>query len=197
MKKHSPPKRRAFTLIELLVVITIIGILAGLLFPVFGRIREGARRITCVNNLGQIGKAIAMYYDDNAQRMPAGQPGSPAGSFQVLSNYLGSSAKLLYCPSDTNRRMATNFINLTFTAGSGNVSYSFWTNAQYQGQITQPMMWDRGVQMGSGTKPPWRGQASPNDSPHKGEGGNILWSDCHVQWQTRFETNITQGIINP
>ncbi len=55
---------RAFTLIEILVVISIIAILAALLFPVFGRARENARRASCQSNLKQIGIAIAMYRED-------------------------------------------------------------------------------------------------------------------------------------
>ncbi|MDD4153709.1 MAG: prepilin-type N-terminal cleavage/methylation domain-containing protein, partial [bacterium] len=48
-------KKRGFTLIELLVVIAIIAILAAILFPVFGRAREQARKATCQSNLKQLG----------------------------------------------------------------------------------------------------------------------------------------------
>lgn len=57
-------RKRGFTLIELLVVIAIIAILAAILFPVFARAREQARKISCVSNLKQIGTASMMYAQD-------------------------------------------------------------------------------------------------------------------------------------
>jgi prepilin-type N-terminal cleavage/methylation domain-containing protein/prepilin-type processing-associated H-X9-DG protein len=57
-------KRRGFTLIELLVVIAIIGILAAMLFPVFARARESARKIQCLSNVKNIALAVQMYLTD-------------------------------------------------------------------------------------------------------------------------------------
>ena len=54
-------EKRGFTLIELLVVIAIIAILAAILFPVFSRAREQARKAVCVSNMRQIGMALMMY----------------------------------------------------------------------------------------------------------------------------------------
>jgi prepilin-type N-terminal cleavage/methylation domain-containing protein len=57
-------RRRGFTLIELLVVIAIIGILAAMLFPVFARARESARKIQCLSNVKNIALAVQMYLTD-------------------------------------------------------------------------------------------------------------------------------------
>ncbi len=63
--------KSAFTLIELLVVIAIIAILAAILFPVFGRARENARRSSCQSNMKQLGLGIMQYTQDYDERMPA------------------------------------------------------------------------------------------------------------------------------
>jgi prepilin-type N-terminal cleavage/methylation domain-containing protein/prepilin-type processing-associated H-X9-DG protein len=66
----SSTRIRAFTLIELLVVIAIIAILAAILFPVFGRSRENARRSSCQSNLKQIGLGIMQYTQDYDEKFP-------------------------------------------------------------------------------------------------------------------------------
>src|SRR5579872_1572818 len=109
------PKRKGFTLIELLVVIAIIAILAAILFPVFAKAREQARKVSCLSNMKQLGLATNMYVQDYDEKFPFGEnwhadvPTTPTGVVDAgyvcgnryqLKPYLKSEAIWL-CPSDT------------------------------------------------------------------------------------------------
>jgi len=65
-----PARRKGFTLIELLVVIAIIAILAAMLFPVFARARESARKIQCLSNVKNIAMAVQIYLTDYDRLWP-------------------------------------------------------------------------------------------------------------------------------
>ena len=93
------PARKGFTLIELLVVITIIGLLAALLFPVFAKARERARQTVCESNLHQIGLATQIYEEENDSKMP---PHNPTWWSQPSYNPLKIDPSLYYCPSSGN-----------------------------------------------------------------------------------------------
>jgi prepilin-type N-terminal cleavage/methylation domain-containing protein/prepilin-type processing-associated H-X9-DG protein len=101
--------RRGFTLIELLVVIAIIAILAAILFPVFAKARENARRASCQSNMKQIGLGIMQYTQDYDEMYPRRifNQGAPSGFqpiwAQVIQPYI-KSAQLFQCPSNGNAK---------------------------------------------------------------------------------------------
>jgi prepilin-type N-terminal cleavage/methylation domain-containing protein/prepilin-type processing-associated H-X9-DG protein len=97
----TPRTLTAFTLIELLVVIAIIAILAAILFPVFGRARENARRSSCQSNLKQIGLGILQYTQDYDEFFPlTGTANLNLSAFSSIQPYV-KSVQLLQCPSET------------------------------------------------------------------------------------------------
>jgi prepilin-type N-terminal cleavage/methylation domain-containing protein len=101
-------KRHGFTLIELLVVIAIIAILAAILFPVFARAREAARRSACLSNCKQIGTALMMYAQDYDETSNPPWNGTCAtapgvncfGWGDLLYAYI-KNEKVMDCPSNT------------------------------------------------------------------------------------------------
>lgn len=81
-----------FTLIELLVVVAIISILAAILFPVFARARENARRTSCLSNMKQIGLGLMQYTQDFDERLPPAYISYPSGSYTYPNGSTGSTA---------------------------------------------------------------------------------------------------------
>jgi prepilin-type N-terminal cleavage/methylation domain-containing protein/prepilin-type processing-associated H-X9-DG protein len=92
---------QGFTLIELLVVVAIISLLAAILFPVFARAREQARKASCQSNLKQIGIAVMMYVQDYDETYPARSMYSQGGTTYLWCDVLQPYAKnyqIWQCP---------------------------------------------------------------------------------------------------
>ena len=181
MKNHqiSRAKNRfpAFTLIELLVVIAIIAILAAILFPVFARARENARRSSCQSNLKQIGLGILQYTQDYDERFPkistpvAVAP--PWGWADTIQPYL-KSTQIFKCPS--------------FTGNTGDVPNAagyctYWINGKLN------------VDPGNGVVGrPLAALDSPSLTVLNGDGGALtLAGGVNTNTTARFNTNGCNG----
>ena len=100
---RSCASRSGFTLVELLVVIAIISILAAILFPVFARARENARRTSCLSNVKQLGLGFMQYFQDYDEQFPLLGRGTGAAEtswFFTMQPYI-KSTQMMRCPSDT------------------------------------------------------------------------------------------------
>lgn len=101
------PKRRAFTLIELLIAIAIISLLAAILFPVFGRARENARRSSCQSNLRQIMLGVLQYTQDYDETYVPGWINLGNNNFvhwpQLIQPYV-KNQQIFQCPSDLEKK---------------------------------------------------------------------------------------------
>lgn len=103
--------KKGFTLIELLVVVAIISILAAILFPVFARARENARRASCMSNMKQLGLAFMQYTQDYDEWLPLDTYANPwdtgiapYSGIKVLYEASSPVPPLIFrCPSDTGR----------------------------------------------------------------------------------------------
>jgi prepilin-type N-terminal cleavage/methylation domain-containing protein/prepilin-type processing-associated H-X9-DG protein len=127
--------RCGFTLIELLVVIAIIALLAAILFPVFARARENARRASCQSNLKQISTAWTMYAQDYDERMvsnsyPDRDNYNPIyGHHYVLAPYI-KSWQVWICPSAVKKSAGVGkncdptYVYQNANLGSGSYGYN-------------------------------------------------------------------------
>lgn len=196
----SPRKPSGFTLIELLVVIAIIAILAAILFPVFARARENARKSTCQSNLKQMALGVSMYIQDYDMTYPGfyqwtGAPVTihgevhPTGFYLSLADFIEpytKNIKVQVCPSDTR---AEDF-------NTRHNSYGF--NQNFFGQSETSLTSNRGpadmlmladalnswFSIERIRKPASQGGTGWNDGYQERhmDGLNVAFMDGHVKW---------------
>lgn len=136
-------RTRGFTLIELLVVIAIIAILAAMLFPVFARSREAARKTTCLNNLRQLGLASHMYAQDYDGFLPCDYYACNSSTthhrlVQQIWPYI-KNMQILYCPSSSKiARWMPDFVPTEENMAAGNISYYYFSYDQDPTTVDPP-----------------------------------------------------------
>ena len=213
--------KRAFTLIELLVAIAIIALLAAILFPVFGRARENARRASCQSNLKQIGLGIKQYTQDYDEKFPGyytdlnasnsyttSDPivaNSDKGWTEMIEPYL-KSKQIFQCPSESTPPPAATsngtgysdyFMN-SFVGGSaigvlGQPTIGGINEAALTATALTILVGDGGAFASENQLGSW---PFDNNDPgryrrHLG-GNNFCFTDGHVKWY-RPEKAFTDG----
>lgn len=138
--------RTAFTLIEILVVIAIISILAAILFPVFARARENARRASCASNLKQLALSVMQYTQDNDGKLMGYTTPKADGSggtsdwnrFNPIQPYI-KNRQTLFCPS------APKYAATAAVSGAWSTQYGFPTDSTNKRIYTAVVrVWDPG-----------------------------------------------------
>ena len=184
---RSPKSQIGFTLIELLVVIAILAVLAAILFPVFARAREQARKATCGSNLQQISRAFDMYAADYGYLPPfcakldGGYPNVPQTDGSLLVDapqpYLRN-RQVFFCPSDSFAGKYTalyqpDVINHANTSYCFNWwSYDRWVRTGHPAPLDEPL--DPGLFAGE------------PDSPVNGATLSTAWLAHDALWHTEL-----------
>lgn len=187
-------RQPGFTLIELLVVICIISLLAAILFPVFSRARENARRTVCQSNLRQIGLGFAQYIQDFDDRLPT----RALGNLDIhtrLQEYI-KNRNIFVCPAQLNQHLvgSTGAETSVIVNGSNTTSYAMGFDLASGGLPTNiATIQYASRQVIVGEIPGAVDRSVPFNSINDArflpairhlEGTNLLFVDGHVKWFT-------------
>ena len=187
---------KGFTLIELLTVIAIIGILAAIIIPTVGKVRETARRSVDSSNLRQIGQASLIFASDNRDALPAS-----TGTINTTTGYsntggTGANAKtvaggLAYSgglndgtiwftgTEATNAAGVSTVLNASrtaletgFASANATLSFSYITGLNANDPATTPVAFTRGIEAGVTV---W-----PTTAPYSSDGGHVVYLGGNV-----------------
>ncbi len=221
MKRES-----GFTLVEMLVVVAIIGVLAALLFPVIGRMRDSASSASATNSMRQLGVIMATIAADNNSTLPVGWF-SGKGNFQKrLSDYVAAEFGSTVDPSDWvaafQNKLATSKekfkpstaiwigatpygMNKRFSdmiALYGNKDTGTWTTLKLRKPAGTVVLGDGWINAGGSAG----SQLDPNNAPgtgesisyrHPGKKAGLMFADWHIELATEEEVEAHPSWFDP
>ncbi len=197
-------RKKAFTLIELLVVIAIIAILAAILFPVFARAREAARKTSCLSNMKQIGLAFMQYVQDYDEKLPQSWNGQNDVTQGQQLNWAwaiqpyAKNRQIYKCPSDKYDNAASSYIA---NNGFGNIKIAIIPRVSemvliMDGYTSNGGAWDpTNVNTGYGLNCDytiWNATTRVTQGnlglPRHGGTANLLFADSHAKTTPALKT---------
>lgn len=200
MNTEAQGRNKGFTLIELLVVIAIVSLLAAILFPVFARARENARRGNCLSNLKQIGLATMQYNRDYDDRLPGyylddGQNHCPTPSIMWYSGLMPyiQNPQIFMCPSEK-KGVNTPFLRcwtwetypVVYGINQDATAYNLTDNPTLSSQLVNPaelaLYGDSAIYDAPIISRNDACSAVPYVSNRHFEGTDFAFADGHVKW---------------
>lgn len=208
MKTSRPLSRfrRGFTLVEMLVVLVIIAVLAGLLLPQIGRMKEKGRRVVCSSNLREIHKLIEAYMKDYDDVFPFvdvdGNNGSTPNAPVLLDENLNMlvrrdythNMKVFQCPSRIALGQGAKklkwhyeynpYLSFTKPSGESDKPPRAFKGAQVTAPTTIRLVWDSDDETGGSGGERTGDHYYDDGDNHGADGGNVCYVDGHIQWWT-------------